>query len=113
MRAITGNYQHASTTISILPTDELYAGATCNDGRPITESWKYKYAMEKGIPIRNTSRKRMGVLKEKKELLVEKYKPKVVADIIGHKENIQQIATWLLQWNAKYAKYAKYAKHAA
>lgn len=113
MRAITGNYQHASTTISILPTDELYAGATCNDGRPITESWKYKYAMEKGIPIRNTSRKRMGVVKEKKELLVEKYKPKVVADIIGHKENIQQIATWLLQWNAKYAKYAKDAKDAS
>jgi len=56
--------------------------------------------MEKGIPIRNTSRKRMGVVKQKKELLVEKYKPKVVADIIGHKENIQQITTWLLEWNA-------------
>ena len=98
MRAITGNYQHAGTTISILPTDELYAGTTCNDGRPIKESWKYKYAMEKGIPIRNTSRKRMGIVKQKKELLVEKYKPKVVADIIGHKENIQQITTWLLEW---------------
>jgi len=98
MRAITGNYQHTDTTISILPTDELYAGTTCNDGRPIKESWKYKYAMEKGIPIRNTSRKRMGIVKQKKELLVEKYKPKVVADIIGHKENIQQITTWLLEW---------------
>lgn len=99
MNAITGNYQHTVTTIGVLPTNELYAGATCNDGRPITESWKYKYAIEKGIPIRNTSRKRMCVTKEKKELLVEKYKPRTVADIIGHKENIQQIASWLSQWN--------------
>lgn len=98
MRAITGNYKGIHDA-SILPTNELYAGATCNDGRPITESWKYKYAVAKGIPIRNTSRKRMCVLKEKKELLVEKYKPKTVADIIGHKEHIQQITTWLLEWN--------------
>ena len=99
MRAITGNYQgiHAA---SILPTTELYAGATCNDGRPITESWKYNYAVEKGIPIQHTSTKQMCMLKEKKELLVEKYKPKAVADIIGHKEHIQQIKTWLLQWNS-------------
>jgi replication factor C subunit 1 len=26
-----------------------------------------------------------------------------VADIIGHKENIQQITTWLLEWDAKHA----------
>jgi len=107
MKAVTGNYQNAVTTIAILPTNELYAGAMCNDGRPITESWKYKYAIEKGIPIRNTSRKRpcvaKHVIKDKKELLVEKYKPKVVADIIGHKEHIQQITTWVLQWNAKHA----------
>lgn len=102
MRAITGNYKGIHDA-SILPTNELYAGATCNDGRPITESWKYKYAVAKGIPIRNTSRKRMCVLKEKKELLVEKYKPKTVADIIGHKEHIQQITTWLLEWDVKCA----------
>ena len=99
MSVITGNYKgiHAA---SILPTTELYAGATCNDGRPITESWKYNYAVEKGIPIQHTSTKQMCMLKEKKELLVEKYKPKAVADIIGHKEHIQQIKTWLLQWNS-------------
>ena len=97
MKAITGNYQGIYAA-SILPTTELYAGATCNDGRPITESWKYKYAVEKGIPIRNTSRKRPCIAKEKKELLVEKYKPKTVAYIIGHKEHIQQITTWLSEW---------------
>ena len=29
----------------------LHAGEQCNDGRPITESWRYQQAQKQGIPI--------------------------------------------------------------
>ena len=67
----------------------LYVGTECNDGRPITESFRYKQAVAMGIPIVHQSQK------EKKELFVEKYKPKTVHEIIGHKDQIKELAEFL------------------
>lgn len=84
----------------------LITGVTCNDGRPITESYKYKRAVKLGIPIVSTSmpktRKRQ-IEKDiivKKQLLVDKYAPKALRDIIGHKEAINQIGLWLDSWES-------------
>lgn len=78
----------------IRPGVKLYLGTECNDGRPITESARYKEAVKKGIPI---IRKPpiIAVEKEKKEPFVTKYAPKSIGDIIGHKDCIQQITSWL------------------
>jgi replication factor C subunit 1 len=87
----------------------LLVGSECNDGRPITESYRYKRALALGIPIirtNDTNKKKKppigkGVLKETgglKEPLVNKYSPKTVADIIGHKEQITTITNWLYSW---------------
>lgn len=86
------------------PGYKLYVGTECNDGRPIQQSWRYKQAVKKGIPIVHVdkSKPHIGVLKENpvaKELLVEKYAPKQVQDIIGHKTEIQQILQWLQSWD--------------
>lgn len=105
--SLTGNYKGGVVRTAVLPTkqDTLYAGLTCNDGRPITESWKYNYALATGIPIRNTSRKRPCIAKKDlqapRELLVDKYRPKTVADIIGHKDHVQQITAWIRDWVTK------------
>ena len=109
MDIVTTGLQHVSlhehrSKIPRLGTT-LYAGSLCNDGRPITESWKYKEAIRKGIPIvRPKGKPPVGKLankKEKKELLVDKYKPVTIKDIIGHKEHISQISLWLSSWNAQ------------
>ena len=56
--AITGNFNKDSingkklTIHKVLrPGYKLYVGSECNDGRPITESWRYKQAIKLGIPI--------------------------------------------------------------
>ena len=105
--AISGNFNKDSingkklTVHKVLrPGYKLYIGSECNDGRPITESWRYKQALKLGIPI----------IKEKpdepeqkhfeaRELLVDKYAPKSVSEIIGHKEQIGQITNWLQSWD--------------
>jgi len=81
----------------------LHVGTQCNDGRPITESWHYKQAIKMGIPIV----KKSDIISKKKpritkELLVDKYKPKEIKDIIGHKDGIQQIMSWLQSWEKGY-----------
>lgn len=87
------------------PEYKLYVGTECNDGRPIQQSWKYKQAVKKGIPIIHCEQSKPkigGVLKDQpvsKELLVEKYAPKQLHDIIGHKTEIQQILQWLQSWD--------------
>jgi DNA polymerase III delta prime subunit len=82
----------------------LELGTACHDGRPITESWRYKEAKRLGIPILK-KKPAVGsvhqVLKEKQELLVDKYAPTSVEHIIGHKDAIQQITTWLSSWEPK------------
>ena len=78
----------------IRPGVRLHLGTECNDGRPITESARYKEAVAKGIPILRKPPV-IAVEKEKKEPFVTKYAPKTTADIIGHKDSIQQLTTWL------------------
>ena len=108
--AITGNYNRGSidSTKRIIhkvlrPGYKLYVGSECNDGRPITESWRYKQALKLGCTI---VRKAPVVAEQKhyeaKDMLVDKYAPKSIADIIGHKEQINQITTWLQSWSDGY-----------
>jgi hypothetical protein len=86
------------------PGYQLELGTACHDGRPITESWRYKEAKRLGISI---LRKKPAVgavnhvMIEKQELLVDKYAPTSVEHIIGHKDAIQQIMTWLSNWTYK------------
>jgi replication factor C subunit 1 len=106
--AITGNFNRDSTKKLIVhkvlrPGYKLHIGTECNDGRPITESWRYKQALKLGIPI---VRKAPKVAEEKhyeaKEMFVDKYSPKSITDVIGHKEQINQITTWLQSWDNGY-----------
>lgn len=106
---VTGNYSKDAIKGKIVhkvlrPGFTLHVGTECNDGRPITESWRYKQALKLGIPIatRNDSSRRerpkVAPTYEAKELLVDKYAPKSITDIIGHKEQINQIGQWLQAW---------------
>lgn len=93
---VTGKYNPKPTQVVhkvLRPGYKLYIGSECNDGRPITESLRYKEAIAKGIPI---IRAKPVISKSipKKELFTTKYAPKSVANIIGHKEQISQILTW-------------------
>ena len=110
--AITGNInvntikaikdKNAKIHKVLRPGYKLHVGSVCNDGRPITESWRYKQAVKMGVPIvRRAPTVAPGAFKGGegvKEMFVEKYAPKTVADIIGHKESISQIREWLDGW---------------
>jgi replication factor C subunit 1 len=99
MSVITGNFQTSLEALStgtalskvLRPGHTLYAGTHCNDGRPITESFRYKQAIVLGIPIVFAEQHQ----KEKKPLFVEKYKPKTIYEIIGHKDQISELGQWL------------------
>lgn len=76
-------------------------GSHCNDGRPITESWKYKKALSLGIPIVHlTESKEEPEKKSDKDtqLWADKYRPTAIHQIIGHKGEIQQLHEWLRSW---------------
>ena len=88
---VTGNYPIIPTSKVLTAASILYAGTHCNDGRPITESYRYKKAKLMGVPIVLLEEQR----KEKKELFVDKYKPKMIQEIIGHKEQINELGKWL------------------
>lgn len=104
---ISGNYKPESNNQKIhkvlRPGYKLYVGTECNDGRPITESWRYKQAIKLGIPIANKRMRPMVApskkVYEEKEMFVNKYAPKTTSDIIGHKEQITQITNWLQLWD--------------
>jgi replication factor C subunit 1 len=88
----------------IRPGYELYIGSECNDGRSIKESWKYRQAVKLKVPIipiseQGDAQSLPQKVSISKELLVNKYKPADVSDIIGHKEQINQITEWLLGWD--------------
>jgi replication factor C subunit 1 len=105
--AISGNLNRESLNGKTLtihkvlrPGYKLYVGSECNDGRPITESWRYKQALKLGIPIvREKSQVESEKHYEAREMFVDKYAPKSVSDIIGHKEQINQITNWLQSWD--------------
>jgi replication factor C subunit 1 len=77
----------------------LYAGVTCNDGRPITESLRYREAVQRGIPIVfcvDAMADSMDCLSvASKELWTDRYAPKTVKEIIGHSTVVAQVAQWL------------------
>lgn len=108
--AISGNYNQELLTGKKLtihkvlrPGYKLYVGSECNDGRPITESWRYKQAVKLGIPIiREKPQVAQNVIYETKEMFVDKYSPKSISDVIGHKEQINQITNWLQTWSNGY-----------
>ena len=82
------------------PGYTLQLGTTCHDGRPITESWRYQEAIRRGIPIHSTPLQTEHA-RHKKKLLVDQYTPTSINDIIGHKDAIQHITTWLSSWTPK------------
>ena len=108
--AISGNFNQDSIDNTkriihkvIRPGYKLYVGSECNDGRPITESWRYKQALKLGIPIiREKPKVAPEQHYEAKEMFVDKYAPKSVSDIIGNKEQINQITNWLQSWDEGY-----------
>jgi len=83
----------------------LYVGQTCHDGRPITESWKYKRAVALGIPILalededEKADEGKGDAVKGEESWVDKYRPQRLAEVIGHKSELQEVAKWLAGWN--------------
>ena len=85
------NTKNAHIHKVLRPGYKLRVGTECNDGRPITESVRYKQAKAMKIPII----KQPVFAYTKKEMFITKYHPKCIADIIGHKDVIQQIAGWL------------------
>ena len=78
----------------------LHAGTHCNDGRPITESARYQEAIRLGIPIitEPSKEERKG---GRDDLWVDRYAPKTLANVIGHKESIAQLTQWLKVWPAQ------------
>jgi replication factor C subunit 1 len=78
----------------------LYVGTACYDGRPITESLRYREAVQRGIPIVfcvDALADSMDCLSVagKEELWVDRYAPKTVKEIIGHSTVVAQVAQWL------------------
>lgn len=81
------------------PGMTLYLGATCNDGRPITESKRYKEAMEAGLTVVHQTQPIEKIKAEEPQLsFADKYAPKSLQDVIGHKESIAQLTAWLRVW---------------
>jgi replication factor C subunit 1 len=106
----------------------LYVGERCRDGRPITESWKYKEAVRLGIPIVALSQGgqagqggqavqagqagqagqavqagkavaiQTGDRKEPVLGWAEKYRPQALSDVIGHTNEIKSLRAWLAGW---------------
>jgi len=79
----------------------LYAGVTCHDGRPITESLRYREAVQRGIPIVHCGIDALADSMDclsvagKEELWVDKYAPRSSKEIIGHGTVVAQVAQWL------------------
>lgn len=86
----------------VRPGTTLYVGTKCNDGRPIRESARYKEAVRLGVPIvMKRQRKTTTATEKKTEMFVEKYKPIRSEQVIGHKQEIQKIRSWLSSWTPK------------
>ena len=77
---------------------QLVAGHIMADGRAITESALYRLASHKGIPIFRESDVYAGA---GSTLLVDKYKPTALSQVIGHAEQIKILRNWLETWGTQ------------
>ena len=97
----TGNTtQHGGQVHKVLRKGYvLHAGTHCNDGRHITESARYQEAVRLGIPIvlESSKEEQKG---GRNDLWVDRYAPKFLTDVIGHKDSITQLTQWLKAWPA-------------
>jgi len=80
-----------------VPDTVLYIGSECNDGRPITHSWKYKEAIRRGVPIVSTESTNSNP-KTVKTSFTTAYKPTSLKEVIGHKDSISTLSQWLSTW---------------
>ena len=90
----------SSTFVRIIPIPNtvLHVGSKCNDGRPIVESWKYKEAIRRGVPIvsLDSSDQKPKVVKTS---FTTEYKPASLKEVIGHKDSISTLSQWLSTWS--------------
>ena len=88
----------SSTFVRIIPNAILHVGSKCNDGRPIEESWKYKEAIRRGIPIVSLDSTHSSP-KPIKTSFTTAYKPASLKEVIGHKDSISTLSQWLSTWS--------------
>ena len=82
----------------IIPTTVLHVGSECNDGRPMEESWKYKEAIRRGVPIVSLDSSDQKP-KHIKTSFTTAYKPASLKEVIGHKDSISTLSQWLSTWS--------------
>jgi len=83
-----------------IPNTVLHVGSECNDGRPIAESWKYKEAIRRGVPIVSLDSSR-STPKTVKTSFTTAYKPSSLKEVIGHKDSISTLSQWLSTWSTE------------
>jgi replication factor C subunit 1 len=90
----------SSTSVRIIPVPNtvLHIGSKCNDGRPIVESWKYKEAIRRGVPIVSLDSAHSAP-KPIKTSFTTAYKPSSLKEVIGHKDSISTLSQWLSTWS--------------
>ena len=97
--SVSGKGVSSSTFVRIIPIPNtvLHVGSECNDGRPIEESWKYKEAIRRGVPIVSADSSR-STSKTVKTSFTTAYKPASLKEVIGHKDSISTLSQWLSTW---------------
>ena len=111
---ITGRVERSAVSGK---TNYLVAGFEMEDGRPITEGSKYKAAIESDpagsaqFEKQEEERKEKERVRQEKQLetlpvevaqsslLTTKYAPQSMASLIGNSSAVQNVFTWLQQWN--------------
>ena len=90
----------SSTPVRIIPVPNtvLHVGSKCNDGRSIVESWKYKEAIRRGVPIVSLDSAHSAP-KPIKTPFTTAYKPSSLKEVIGHKDSISTLSQWLSTWS--------------
>lgn len=96
---------NATKVMTIRHGTHLHIGTTCRDGRPITESWRYQQALEKGgriirrkVPLKGTPIAAPPATVTDSRSFVDRYTPTTLAQVIGHKSEIETLRGWLLSW---------------
>ena len=100
--SVSGKNVSSSTLVRIIPIPNtvLHVGSECNDGRPIVESWKYKEAIRRSVPIISAD-STIHKPKSVKTSFTTAYKPTSLKEVIGHKDSISTLSQWLSTWETK------------